>query len=141
MNGDYFTLQKMKQKMLIVVSIFVYSCTENNEKQNDLVENENRIETSYSKFLGLYYSAHLTDSLKQRILDGDMKAYAELRGIYLLSDNRNEFLFYAVYMAENNDSKEVRSDLEYLLTSGTKLNESKFSELILKNYILGDTLQ
>jgi hypothetical protein len=79
--------------------------------------------------------------LKQRIFDGDMKAYTELRDIYLLSDNRNEFLFYAVYMAETNDSKEVRSDLEYLLTSGTKLNDFKFSELMLKNYILGDTLQ
>ncbi len=127
--------------MLIVASVLIYGCTENNEKQKDLVENENMIETSYSKFLGLYHNVHLIDSLKQRILDGDMKAYAELRDIYLLSDNRNEFLFYAVYVAENNDSKEVRSDLEYLLTSGTKLNDSRFSELILKDYILGDTLQ
>lgn len=91
----------MKKTFFFLSLWSIVSCVKDKPDQELNSKNIDNFGTnSASLFLERYNDNVLTDSLKHSIQKGDKKAFDELFDIYSLSGNRNEFLYYAIFMAE-----------------------------------------
>lgn len=110
----------------IVILFFIFfSC---NEKKNEVLESVNTTQIFTEKF----YDKRLRDSLADKaIYSNDTLAYKELRKIYYLSNNVNEFYYYALLMNNRNDFKSSAKDIYFILNKNIK---DKKTEKIAKEY-------
>lgn len=87
---------KMKISILIVLSLFFFSCKDNTEKKT-IPKNES---STLSLYLDYFNDKNKVDSLMDKIVNkGDTIAYRDLSMIYALSGHRSDYLRVSLIMA------------------------------------------
>jgi len=120
-------MQLVKLLLLFILISFSTSSCQNNDSEKELWINK----SFYDKFK----DSTVRDSLANRISLGDSVAYQELREIYFLSTRQEEFLYFALIMANNFDYKEAYFDIHWILKE--RANQSGDSVLSkLSSYAL-----
>ncbi|MDP9956869.1 hypothetical protein J2X97_002528 [Epilithonimonas hungarica] len=105
----------MRKLTFIAYFLLIISCN----KKNDIIESVNTGQVFGEKF----DNKSLRDSLaKKAIYSNDTLAYKELKGIYYLSGNTNEFLYYALLMFNRNNYKSSANDI-YFILNRTKMDK------------------
>ena len=105
----------MRKLTLIAYFLLIIGCN----KKNDIIESVNTGQVFGEKF----DNKNLRDSLaKKAIYSNDTLAYKELKGIYYLSGNTNEFLYYALLMFNRNNYKSSANDI-YFILNRTKMDK------------------
>ena len=126
------------ESRILILIILVISRSCNQELNDEPKELNSDIQTTESMFLESFCNTRLTDSLRNGIIDGNYLMYTELRDIYLLSDKKEEFLYYALIMAEVYQNKEAKKDLYYILEHDSVMSKTKFAKIILSNDSIGE---
>lgn len=86
----------MKISILIVLSLFFFSCKDNTEKKT-IPKNES---STLSLYLDYFNDKNKVDSLMDKIVNkGDTIAYRDLSMIYALSGHRSDYLRVSLIMA------------------------------------------
>ncbi|WP_394775761.1 hypothetical protein [Flavobacterium sp.] len=87
---------KMKISILIILSLFFFSCKDNREKKI-ILKNES---STLSLYLDYFNDKNKVDSLMDKIVNkGDTIAYRDLSMIYALSGHRSDYLRVSLIMA------------------------------------------
>ncbi|ROH99386.1 hypothetical protein EGI05_00370 [Chryseobacterium daecheongense] len=120
----------------------LFSCTKTEVKNND---NNTSVEQSKiaSDTNHLNLSDHkLQEELNKVILNNDTIAYKKYYKNYVTSGHAKEFLYYAILMAEKNNSKEAYSNiseiLDFTLEDPLAYNSQYASYCLLKAYEMGN---
>lgn len=131
----------MTQKAILIITLsFIYSCTEHKKTEIE----DNNITTNHS-YISAFHDKKIMDKLKENVINsGDTIAFMQLRDNYFLGgENPNDFLYYAMYMAENYKYSKAYSTVYTLLRTDviTPVNErtNKIANYyLLKAYEDGD---
>ena len=102
----------MKLKLMFIISLFLFffNCKEK-ESSFDSSVNTGEIYTTD------FENKKLRDSLQEKALyNNDTLAYKQLRNIYYLSGNADDFLYYSLIMFNSNHYHPSREDLLFILT-------------------------
>lgn len=102
---------KHKKNIIFIFLLLLINCKKESVKD----EEESSINTGQI-FTEKFENKELRDSLKDKALySNDTIAYKELRSIYYLSGNQDEFYYNALIMYNRNNYKTAAEDLYYLL--------------------------
>ncbi|MGK6344436.1 hypothetical protein ACMGDK_19675 [Chryseobacterium sp. DT-3] len=149
----------MKKLLISMLLIFLSNCNkENKQKNNESKKEDIKLESvSENQLIRDEYSANkdnkfnfndkkLQNNLRKAIYEGDIQAYKSASKQYIINGHYKEFLYYAIVMAEKNNSKEAYWDISAILDFETQdplVKQFHFtsqygSYSLLKSYEMGD---
>jgi len=123
------TFNKSFNMKTLTYSIFFLLIICCNNKQDDIIESANTGQI----FGDMFDNKEARDSIANRaIYSNDTLAYKELRKIYYLSDNANEFYYYALLMYNRNKYIPSTEDLYFILN---KIRIDSTTDKLSKEYL------